>query len=86
MYATSGDRGSVGTQPQTESLARSSTSSKPGDGLLAFANNVSVTMVNPTGSQPSFHHGDRPALHDLQSHGTRASPRLKDGLGDLPHH
>jgi len=35
---------------------------------------------------PSIHHGDRSALHDLQSHGTRASLRLEGGLGGLPHH
>jgi len=40
MCAASGDRGS---------LARSFTDSKPGDGLLAFADNASVTVVNPSG-------------------------------------
>ena len=34
---------------------------------------------------PAIHHGDRPAIHDLQSHGTGASPRLEGGLGGLPH-
>ena len=34
---------------------------------------------------PAIHHGDRPAIHDLQSHGTRTSPRLEGGLGGLPH-
>ena len=34
---------------------------------------------------PSVHHGDQPALHDLQSNGTRANPRLEDGLGGVHH-
>ena len=32
---------------------------------------------------PSVHHGDQPVFNNLQSHGTRAIPRLEDGLGGL---
>ena len=50
MYAASGDRGVVGTTAANRgSLARSSTPSKPGDGLRAFADNASVIVVNPAG-------------------------------------
>ena len=33
---------------------------------------------------PAIHHGDLPVLHDLESHGTRASLRLEDGLECYP--
>jgi hypothetical protein len=47
-YAASGDRGAVGTPAANRgSLAMSFTPSKPGNGLCAFADNASVTVVNP---------------------------------------
>jgi len=40
MYAASGNQGPLG---------RTFTPSKPGDGLRVFADNASVTVVNPSG-------------------------------------
>ena len=50
VYAASGDRGAGGTPAANRgSPVRTFTSSKPGDGLRAFADNASVTVVNPSG-------------------------------------
>ena len=47
MYAASGNRGAVAANQGP--LGRTFTPSKPGDGLRAFADNASVTVVNSSG-------------------------------------
>ena len=50
MYAASGNRGAVDTPAANQGpLGRTFTPSKPGDGLRAFADNASVTVVNSSG-------------------------------------
>jgi hypothetical protein len=50
MYAASGNRGAGDTPAANQGpLGRAFTPSKPGDGLRAFADNASVTVINPSG-------------------------------------
>ncbi len=58
MYAACGNRGAVDTPAANQGpLGKTFTLSKPGDGLHAFADNASVTVVNP--SSDALTHGKK---------------------------